>query len=78
VNGRLLAGFYAVRRPHDRPDGTRECAAAQAWDILSSLDDWIAWQPSLVTRRQLLPVVRDRMQVSPRAVWVSSAGRENP
>jgi hypothetical protein len=40
-------------------------AAAQAWVILSSLDDWIARQPSLVTRkRQLLPVVRDRMQVA--------------
>jgi hypothetical protein len=40
-------------------------AAAQAWVILSSLDDYIARQPSLVTRkRQLLPVVRDRMQVA--------------
>jgi hypothetical protein len=40
-------------------------AAAQAWVILSSLDDWIARQPSLVTRkRTLLPVVRDRMQVA--------------
>jgi hypothetical protein len=39
--------------------------AAQAWVILSSLDDWISRQPSLVTRkRQLLPVVRDRMQVA--------------
>jgi hypothetical protein len=40
-------------------------AAAQAWVILSSLDDWIARQPSLVTRkRMLLPVVLQRMQVA--------------
>ena len=40
-------------------------AAAQAWVILSSLDDWIARQPSLVTRkRTLLPIVMQRMQVA--------------
>jgi hypothetical protein len=40
-------------------------ATAQAWVILSSLDDYIARQPSLVTRkRQLLPVVVQRMQVA--------------
>ena len=40
-------------------------AAAQSWVILSSLDDYIARQPSLVTRkRQLLPVVRERMQIA--------------
>jgi len=40
-------------------------ATAQAWIILTSLDDYIARQPSLVTkRRQLLPVVVQRMQVA--------------
>lgn len=40
-------------------------AAAQSWVILSSLDDWIARQPSLVTRkRQLVPVVTQRMQIA--------------
>lgn len=40
-------------------------AAAQAWVILSSLDDYIARQPSLVTRkRALLPVVRERMAIA--------------
>src|SRR5207245_5035536 len=40
-------------------------AAAQAWVILSSLDDWISRQPSLVTRkRTLLPVVVQRMQIA--------------
>src|SRR5256885_2580250 len=40
-------------------------AAAQAWVIISSLDDWIARQPSLVTKkRQLLPVVVQRMQIA--------------
>jgi len=40
-------------------------AAAQAWVILSSLDDWIARQPSLVTRkRALLPIVMQRMQIA--------------
>ena len=40
-------------------------AAAQSWVILSSLDDWIARQPSLVTKkRQLLPVVVQRMQIA--------------
>ena len=35
--------------------------AAQSWVIVSSLDDWIGRQPSLVTRkRQLLPVVVQR------------------
>jgi hypothetical protein len=33
--------------------------------ILISLDDWIAWQPSLVTRkRTVLPVVLQRMQIA--------------
>jgi hypothetical protein len=40
-------------------------AAAQSWVILSSLDDYIARQPSLVTRkRQVLPVVMQRMQIA--------------
>jgi hypothetical protein len=40
-------------------------AAAQSWVILSSLDDWIARQPSLVTKkRQALPVVLQRMQIA--------------
>ncbi len=40
-------------------------AAAQAWVILSSLDDWIARQPSLVTRkRAVVPVVLVRMQIA--------------
>jgi hypothetical protein len=40
-------------------------AAAQGWVILSSLDDYIGRQPSLVTRkRQVLPVVMQRMQVA--------------
>src|SRR5437867_4875146 len=40
-------------------------AAAQSWVIVSSLDDWIARQPSLVTRkRQLLPVVVQRIQIA--------------
>ena len=35
--------------------------AAQSWVLVSSLDDWLARQPSLVTRkRQLLPVVVQR------------------
>ena len=39
--------------------------AAQAWVILSSLDDWIARQPSLITKkRALLPVVVQRMQIA--------------
>ena len=38
--------------------------AAQSWVIVSSLDDWLARQPSLVTRkRQLLPVVVQRQQL---------------
>jgi hypothetical protein len=40
-------------------------AAAQTWVILSSLDDYIARQPSLVTRkRQVVPVVLQRMQIA--------------
>jgi len=39
--------------------------AAQSWAILSSLDDYIARQPSLVTKkRQVLPVVVQRMQMA--------------
>ena len=39
--------------------------AAQSWVILASLDDWITRQPSLVTKkRQLLPVVVQRMQIA--------------
>ncbi|TMA31383.1 MAG: hypothetical protein E6J79_20190 [Deltaproteobacteria bacterium] len=38
--------------------------AAQSWVVVSSLDDWLARQPSLVTRkRQLLPVVVQRQQL---------------
>jgi hypothetical protein len=40
-------------------------AVAQSWVILSSLDDWIARQPSLVTKkRQVIPVVVQRMQIA--------------
>ena len=40
-------------------------AAAQAWVTLASLDDWIARQPSLVTKkRQVLAVVMQRMQIA--------------
>src|SRR5436309_10776010 len=40
-------------------------AAAQAWVILASLDDWIARQPTLVTKkRQVLAVVKQRMQIA--------------
>jgi len=40
-------------------------SAAQAWVIVSSLDDWIARQPSLVTKkRRLLDVVVQRMQLA--------------
>jgi hypothetical protein len=40
-------------------------ATAQSWVILSSLDDWIARQPSLVTKkRQVLPVIVQRMQIA--------------
>jgi hypothetical protein len=39
-------------------------AAAQAWVILSSLDDWIARQPSLVRKQTVLPVVMQRMQIA--------------
>src|SRR2546430_9150071 len=39
--------------------------AAQAWVILASLDDWIARQPTLVTKkRQVLAVVMQRMQIA--------------
>src|SRR5439155_4791001 len=40
-------------------------SAAQAWVIVSSLDDWIARQPSLVTKkRRVLDVVVQRMQIA--------------
>ena len=40
-------------------------SAAQAWVIVSSLDDYIARQPSLVTKkRAVLPVVVQRMQIA--------------
>jgi len=40
-------------------------AAAQSWVILSSLDDFIARQPSLVTKkRRLADVVMQRMQIA--------------
>jgi hypothetical protein len=40
-------------------------AAAQTWVILSTLDDYICRQASIVTRkRQLIPVVRERMQIA--------------
>ena len=39
--------------------------AAQSWVIVSSLDDWISRQPSLVTKkRTLLPVVLQRAQLA--------------
>lgn len=39
--------------------------AAQSWVVLMSIDDYIARQPSLVTKkRQLLPVVVQRMQMA--------------
>jgi len=39
--------------------------AAQSWVIVSSLDDWIARQRSLVTKkRTVLPVVVQRMQIA--------------
>ena len=39
--------------------------AAQTWIIRQALDDFIARQPSLVTKkRAVLPVVRERMQVA--------------
>jgi hypothetical protein len=40
-------------------------AAAQSWVIVSSIDDWIARQPSLVTKkRRLLDVVVQRQQLA--------------
>ena len=40
-------------------------AVAQSWVILSSLDDYIARQSTLVTRkRQVIPVVLQRMQIA--------------
>ena len=48
-------------------------AAAQSWVILSSLDDYIARQQSLVTRkRHVIPVVLQRMQPTS---WANSALR---
>ena len=45
--------------------GTILEAAAQAWIILTSLDDYIARQPTLVTKkRQVLPIVMQRMQIA--------------
>ena len=38
-------------------------AAAQAWMIVSSLDDWIARQPTLVTKKRA-PVVVQRLQMA--------------
>jgi hypothetical protein len=39
-------------------------AAAQKWLIAKTLADWIGRQPALVTKkRQLLPVVRDYIQL---------------
>jgi hypothetical protein len=39
--------------------------AAQSWVILSSLDDWIARQPTLVSKkRRVLDVVMQRMSVA--------------
>ncbi len=40
--------------------------ASRAWVMLSSVDDWLARQPSLVDRRrrQLLPVLRERQQLA--------------
>jgi hypothetical protein len=39
--------------------------AAQSWIIRQSLDDYLARQPSLVTkRRTLLPIVTDRMRIA--------------
>jgi hypothetical protein len=40
-------------------------AAAQSWVIVSSIDDWIARQPSLVTKkRRVLDVVMQRQQLA--------------
>ena len=40
-------------------------AAAQSWVMLQALDDYLLRQPSLVTKkRQLLPVVLQRMQIA--------------
>src|SRR3989442_10603505 len=40
-------------------------SAAQAWVIGSSREDWIAGQPTLVTKkRTVLPVVVQRMQIA--------------
>jgi hypothetical protein len=40
-------------------------SCAQSWVILQSIDDYIARQPSLVTRkRALLPIVRERMAIA--------------
>ena len=39
--------------------------AAQAWVQVSSLDDWLARQPSLLTKkRTVLPVVMQRQQIA--------------
>jgi hypothetical protein len=38
---------------------------AQSWVIRQSLDDWIARQPTLITRkRQVTPIVLERMRIS--------------
>ena len=50
--------------------------AAQAWVIVSSLDDWIARQRTLVTKkRALLPVVVQRMQMAEEAHHLGKAPR---
>jgi hypothetical protein len=39
--------------------------AAQTWVMLSSVDDWLARQPTLVTRkRQLIPALVQRQQLA--------------
>ena len=53
-----------LKSPFHAPSGCIE-AAAQAWVIVSSVDDWIARQSSLVTKkRTVLPVVAQRMQIA--------------
>ena len=50
-------------RPHQSAGDDLE-ATAQAWVLVSSLDDWIARQSSLVTKRTVLPVVVQRIQIA--------------
>src|SRR5262245_17640769 len=75
IDGRSLVGV-AVRKwkadiRHDlggdltRAQETILEIAAQSWVILTSIDNWIARQPSLVTKkRALLPVVMHRTQIA--------------